>query len=83
VWSRKELMHGDKGLGAALELLRKRTISLNPGNVVISVRVRTMKGKVVAALNYVLKTRGIGGRAPRFLISVLMEVSNQLHNPDL
>ena len=51
---KKELVHGGKGLGAVLELLRKWTISLNPGNVVISVKLRTMKGKVVAALNYAL-----------------------------
>jgi hypothetical protein len=41
-------------LGAVLELLRRRTISLNPGNAVISLKLRTMKGKVVAAFSYAL-----------------------------
>jgi hypothetical protein len=47
-------VHGGKGLGAVLELLRKRTTSLNSGNVVISVKLRNVTGKVVAALNYAL-----------------------------
>jgi len=47
-------VHRVNGLGAVLELLRKRTISLHPGNVVISVKLRTMKDKVVAVPNYAL-----------------------------
>lgn len=47
-------MHRGKGFGAVLEVLRKRTLSLNPGNAVISVKLRTTKGKFVAAFNYSL-----------------------------
>lgn len=47
-------MHGGKGLGAVLGLLRKRKISRNSGNAVISVKLRAMKGNVVVAFNYSL-----------------------------
>ena len=50
-------MHGGKGLGAVLEPLRVRTVPLNPGNAVISVKLRTIKGKNVAAFNYSLYSK--------------------------
>jgi hypothetical protein len=48
------LVHGGKGLGAVHEPLRKRTTSMKPGNDVINVKLRTMKSRVVAAVNYAL-----------------------------